>query len=895
MGKPSVDSDIGFGGRKNIGFVVESTLCHGCGTCEAVCPDDAIEMQYVQSSGIYLPDINVSKCTDCELCVQVCSGFRLDLTDRSHAVDRDINKHELIGPYVGIHRAFTVNKERRARAASGGLATEIVDYLLCNKLVEGAIVTHFKDDNPLKAEGYIARSSSELIQSQKSKYCPAPLNQILKKLIRKELSGHFVFVGLPHHVHGLRLVQRLFPHMSEVIPYVVSIFTAHVPSQRATEFILYKKGIKPDDVRMIEYRGGGNPGRMRIVTNDGGEHYVPHLSWIYSGHTFPIFFYPVREWLYFDKLSEWADFSCGDNWMGGSSEQSGVSTVVTRSKAAEIIMNKLITAGRIKSKPMATDDLVKDQDLIKKLNIGARLQVWKLLGRKIPIYTRVFEKKSNQFFRTVRFALYVMLCERRVPFFIMNIIIMGDYYLRAKPMSFIRKIIMYLKKGVDIFLPYKKPEVKKMAKYKVVLIGGYGHKDIGDEAMPHAIRLNLRRALGDNLDLVMLSHSPQVTNEFHGEKSKLDFTKISFSPDTRLINNIISFFMTLILLLATYLEKFGYRLRLWPSAREALDEIASADIVFNVGGGNLNSIIPVELYKKCTSYLVAHILGKPVYLSGQTMGPYSSLIDKSYAKICLNKVEMISFRDKDVSYDRLKGIGVDKPIMFDAADDAITLNGISFEDAKKFLENETGVCYDSLKSNGLVILNMKASLNIFKGRGGISDLSNEIALLAKMADEIVNHFGYSVIFLPTDFSDGVDDRVCHKDVFDVMKNKDSVFLVNTECNDEQLIGIISCADLVIGSRYHFNVFAASHCIPFLGIASGVYQRTKLQGLANLCNLEECYIDLDMATATINQVWPQVENLFHNKEQIHAKLQSRIPHLKSESQRVIDAVVDKLKQ
>ena len=34
--------EIGFDVGRNIGFVVEHALCHGCGTCEAVCPEDAI-------------------------------------------------------------------------------------------------------------------------------------------------------------------------------------------------------------------------------------------------------------------------------------------------------------------------------------------------------------------------------------------------------------------------------------------------------------------------------------------------------------------------------------------------------------------------------------------------------------------------------------------------------------------------------------------------------------------------------------------------------------------------------------------------------------------------------------------------------------------------------------
>ena len=73
-------------------------------------------------------------------------------------------------------------------------------------------------------------------------------------------------------------------------------------------------------------------------------------------------------------------------------------------------------------------------------------------------------------------------------------------------------------------------------------------------------------------------------------------------------------------------ERRGWRVRLWPTARAVLDELVSADLLFNVGGGNLNSIMPRELYKKCTTHLAARIMRKPVILSGQTIGPLTKRI-----------------------------------------------------------------------------------------------------------------------------------------------------------------------------------------------------------------------------------------------------------------------------
>ena len=878
--------------NRNIEFVVRQSLCHGCGTCEAACPQDAVLMAYSEAQGIYLPHVDSIRCDGCGACVQACSGPELDLTARPYA-EPDSRQHPLVGPHIGIHQAYTNNAERRKRAASGGIVTEIVDYLLTSGLIDGVVLTRMRSDSPLQAEGYIATSVEDLAASQKSKYCPVPLNRILKGLVRGEQRGRFAFVGLPHHVHGLRLLERLHPALGDSIPYVISLFTAHVPSQRATEFLLHENGIDADDVRALEYRGDGNPGRMKITTRDGADHFVPHLHWTYYGHAFPRFFYPVREWLYFDKLSEWADFSCGDNWMGGLGEQKGVSTVVTRSQHAEAIMQAMMAAQKITASPITAADLVADQDLENKLNIRERLLIWRMLGRTIPLYSRNFALLKGRMLRTFRFALYVLLCEHKIPYSLMSTLIRADYFLRALPGRALRRIIRQMLRVARIFRPYHPAAIVRRGDFKVVLIGGYGYRDIGDEAMPHAIRLALRKALGERLDLVMLSPDPESTERSHGETGRLDFTRISHSPGTSPLRKLAVAGMTAILLLAASLERIGLRLSLWRSAREALDEIGSADVILNVGGGNITTDIPSEFYKKCTTYLVARILGKPVFLSGQTMGPYAGWFARRYASACLNTVRMISFRDKEVSHRRLLDIGVTRPLMFDAADDAITLTGIDHAEAVCILQKVSGIP-EGRRGNGLlVLLNIKGSLNVFKGAGRNSGLDREVSLMAQIADALVENFGCTIGFLATDFSAGVDDRVYHAAALERMNNRDGAFLVEDEYSDDELIGMIGCADIVVGSRYHFNVFAASRCVPFLGLASGIYQRTKLQGLADLCGLPQCYADMDMEFADFDHAWQCVSTVIRERESIRQELAKRIPVLKTSSLATVSAVASEL--
>ena len=80
-----------------------------------------------------------------------------------------------------------------------------------------------------------------------------------------------------------------------------------------------------------------------------------------------------------------------------------------------------------------------------------------------------------------------------------------------------------------------------------------------------------------------------------------------------------------------------------------LDELADADLLFNVGGGNINSVIPAELYRKCTMHLAARAVGIPVVISGQTIGPFTRRTDRLMARMALNGVRMITLRDRGTS------------------------------------------------------------------------------------------------------------------------------------------------------------------------------------------------------------------------------------------------------
>ena len=128
-----------------------------------------------------------------------------------------------------------------------------------------------------------------------------------------------------------------------------------------------------------------------------------------------------------------------------------------------------------------------------------------------------------------------------------------------------------------------------------------------------------------------------------------------------------------------------------------------------------------------------------------------------------------------------------------------------------------------------------------------------------------------------------------------MIRKDRVTCVEDEFDDIQLKALIASTNLAIGARYHFNVFAASEGVPFLGFASGVYQQTKLEGLASLLDLAECYLPLDAEFATFEEVLPYLERVVTQRGRIASDLHSRAPDLVRRSATGVDYALELIRR
>ncbi|MEM3546184.1 MAG: Coenzyme F420 hydrogenase/dehydrogenase, beta subunit C-terminal domain [Candidatus Bathyarchaeia archaeon] len=294
--------------------------------------------------------------------------------------------NKLLGNYIVSYIGYSTDNHIRYNSSSGGMVTQILTFILDKGIIDGAIVTRMSDHDPLEAEPFIARTKEDVIEASKSKYCPVPVNVVLKEVLKSRSNERFAIVGLPCHIQGVRKAEVVNKVLRERIILHLGLFCGHAPTFSATEFLLQKLNVKKEDVRRIHYRSEGWPGGLSVLLKNGTKVFIPFNSPYYWGLIFGQFFFTKRCSICADKLCELADLSFGDAWLPELMyDKLGASFVIARSKRGERILREALREGVIKLEKISADKILQSQrTYIAKRRAKARTSILNLFYRRIP-------------------------------------------------------------------------------------------------------------------------------------------------------------------------------------------------------------------------------------------------------------------------------------------------------------------------------------------------------------------------------------------------------------------------------------------------------------------------------------------------------------------------------
>ncbi|MGL4789993.1 MAG: polysaccharide pyruvyl transferase CsaB, partial [Anaerotignaceae bacterium] len=290
----------------------------------------------------------------------------------------------------------------------------------------------------------------------------------------------------------------------------------------------------------------------------------------------------------------------------------------------------------------------------------------------------------------------------------------------------------------------------------ILMSGYYGFNNSGDDAILLSIYSNLCK-VEKNLKVVVLANNPVETKRKYGVEVAYRY-------------NIIS----------------------------VIKAIKQCDLLLSGGGSLLQdktSTRSIIYYLSIIKF--AKILGKKVMLYANGIGPVEKPSNRYLVKTVVDKADVITIREQN-SLEELRNMGVNNSNSFVTADPVFSLNGISKEEALKFLESKNIPTDKPIV--GVSVRNWK----------GIESFINNFALLC---DKVSKELNKTIVFIPMQIPNDI-----HTSTIVMNKMKEPSYILQDNLLPSETMGIISLMDFVMSMRLHTLIFAAKERIPLVGFS-----------------------------------------------------------------------------
>jgi coenzyme F420 hydrogenase subunit beta len=288
------------------------------------------------------------------MCIGTCPPLSLNLGDLAEKLFGNSPKDSDIGHQIDLSQGFSSDDKARHEGSSGGVGTILISHLLKSGAIDAALLVKSNPDNPIRPIPFLAYSSSEVFEAKGSKYYPVPLNTKIREILEKKIK--VAVVGLPCHLHGLRLASSVNSDLNELIVAYIGLFCGKTPSANATNCLCRVLGHDPEHVLNIAYRGQGWPGVVRIASDSGASKIEFRTCWKYFlGSNY---FTQKHCLMCEDFFAELSDISLGDAWLDSiGNDTIGRSLIITRTCKGQDIIDKMSRKKLLRLWPVSASEV----------------------------------------------------------------------------------------------------------------------------------------------------------------------------------------------------------------------------------------------------------------------------------------------------------------------------------------------------------------------------------------------------------------------------------------------------------------------------------------------------------------------------------------------------------
>lgn len=363
--------------------VVRNGQCNRCGSCVGLSNG---QIRFDNKEGRYLPRIVGSPDEETmKLVLSACSGRAFNFPAQRERLFDDTPSHVYTGAFRSLHIGYAENQQIRSQAASGGILSAMLIYLLRNKHIAGAVVLGMSKEKPWLTAPFIATTEEEILEAAQSKYILSSVNEILPEI--GTFDGKLAYVGLPGQVQSIRLLQQQGHPWVKNIEYIFGPFYGNTLHFSSIKSFLRSHGEKDyRQIKQLYFRYGEWPGNMRVEMKNGKAY---QLKKFHANYLIP--FHIVKNSLICtDLANEFTDVSGGDAWAPVYEERGkGFSMILARSEKGETLIRQMQSDGWLNLTPIDLETSITMHSHgydLKKRGSFIRMSWMRLVGMKTPDY-----------------------------------------------------------------------------------------------------------------------------------------------------------------------------------------------------------------------------------------------------------------------------------------------------------------------------------------------------------------------------------------------------------------------------------------------------------------------------------------------------------------------------
>ena len=306
-----------------------------------------------------------------------------------------------------------------------------------------------------------------------------------------------------------------------------------------------------------------------------------------------------------------------------------------------------------------------------------------------------------------------------------------------------------------------------------------------------------------------------------------------------------------------------------------VDEITSADVFVDLSGDSISDDYGmISTLMREYFFVLGIILDKPILVLGQTIGPFRSPFTRASARYFLNKSKLITLREK-TSLAYLQSLGINSAPLVLTADLAFLLE-------PKYNQELDNACLGRTGEPPLIGLCLSQQIHSWSFPN-IQDpqekYATHVELMAHLVDHICDALSAYVVVFPHVYGPLLehDDRRIVQDVYSLVVNKQKVHCVRGMYSPNELKWLIGRFDMIVSSRMHPVIAAASMFVPSVSLA---YNHKYYGVIGDALNLKDYIIDVRNLTAVelFSALKRKIEAAWKNKEAIRESLQKIMPQV-----------------